>query len=92
MEALATRHEKIKYAFEIWTVRPFEMMAMSPEAKELVECSFDFAQAALKQGYQQFEATIAPVLAPVSGQGMLEGRSSAGERRARLQADGDHAR
>jgi len=69
MEALATRHEKIKYAFEIWTVRPFEMMAMSPEAKELVECSFDFAQAALKQGYQQFEATIAPVLAPVSGQG-----------------------
>jgi len=65
MEGLATPQEKIRYAFEIWTVRPFEMMAISPEVKELVECSFDFAQAALIEGYQKFEATIAPLLAPV---------------------------
>jgi TetR/AcrR family transcriptional regulator, regulator of autoinduction and epiphytic fitness len=62
----AAPEEKIERAFEIWTVRPFEMMMNSPEAKELVECSFTFAQAPLRQGYKKFEATIVPILASIA--------------------------
>ena len=61
--AVATPQEKIASAFEIWSVRPFELMVNSPEARELLECSFDFAQATFRQGYQKFEATIVPPLA-----------------------------
>jgi TetR/AcrR family transcriptional regulator of autoinduction and epiphytic fitness len=64
IERSGTRERKLLHAFEIWAVRPFEMIMTSPEAKELAECSFDFAQDALRQGYQKFEAMIAPVLAP----------------------------
>jgi hypothetical protein len=42
------------------------MMLGSPEAKEIVECSFDFAQACLKTGYDRFEAVIAPVVASLA--------------------------
>ncbi len=59
----ATPQEKIKLAFEIWSVRPFQMMMNSPEAKEILDCSFEFAQAALKQGYERFETAIVPILA-----------------------------
>jgi len=61
--AAVTAEEKIERAFEIWSVRPFEMTIGSPEAKELLECGFEFAQASLRQGYERFEATIVPVLA-----------------------------
>lgn len=67
MALLATPEEKLERAFEIWTVAPFEMTLGSPEAKELIECSFDFAQDSLRQGYEKFEATIVPVLASLAG-------------------------
>lgn len=67
MAALATPEEKLEHAFEIWTVAPFEMTLGSPEAKELIECSFEFAQDSLRQGYEKFEATIVPVLASFAG-------------------------
>ncbi len=58
-----TAKEKLEQAFEIWAVRPHEMMAFSPESKELLECNFDFAQASLREAYSRFEATIAPLIA-----------------------------
>lgn len=66
MAAHVTPAKKLEYAFEIWTVRPFGMMLQSPEAKALIECSFDFAKESLTQGYRMFEATIVPVLASLS--------------------------
>ncbi len=62
----ATPVKKIERAFEIWTVRPFEMMMNSPEARELAECSFDFAQTSLPHGYEKFESMIVPVLASIA--------------------------
>jgi AcrR family transcriptional regulator len=55
--------QKLLCAFELWTVQPFEMMIGSAEVKELIECSFDFAQESLRRGNQMFEAAIAPVVA-----------------------------
>jgi hypothetical protein len=40
----------------------------SPEAKELLECSFDFALGSLKRGYKKFETAIAPVIASLAEQ------------------------
>jgi AcrR family transcriptional regulator len=67
MEAVRMPAQKIAVAFEVWAVRPFEMVMHSPEAKELVECSFDFAQDVLRQGYDKFEAVIVPVVASLAG-------------------------
>jgi AcrR family transcriptional regulator len=67
MDAAESPQEKIERAFEIWAVRPFEMVMHSPEAKELVECSFDFAQDSLRQGYSKFEEVLVPALASLVG-------------------------
>ncbi len=66
MAACPTAREKLTAAFELWAVGPFELMSGSPEARELLECSFDFAQAALEEAYAKFEATIAPALASLA--------------------------
>ncbi len=61
-----TPQEKLELAFEIWAVRPFEWVAAAPEAKDLIECSFEFAQPSLRLGYSKFEAAIVPVLASLA--------------------------
>ena len=66
MAKTRTPHKKIECAFEIWAVRPFEIMINSPEAKELVECSLGFAQASMSRGYSKFESVIVPVLATLT--------------------------
>jgi AcrR family transcriptional regulator len=63
MAKLEVPEQKLICAFELWTVRPFEMMAKSPEAKELIDGGFGFAQDALRQGYRKFEAAITSVVA-----------------------------
>lgn len=74
-KAEAPEH-KLMRAFELWTVQPFEMMMESPEAKELIDGSFAFAQDALRQGYQMFETAITPTVASLAGRRRGEGNSS----------------
>jgi AcrR family transcriptional regulator len=59
---LKTPDEKLRAAFEIWTVRPFEMTLGSSEVAELLECTFGFAQDSVKQGYRSFEKILVPIL------------------------------
>ncbi len=59
---LKTPEEKLRAAFELWTVLPFERMRASSEATELFECTFGFAQESLNQGYRSFEKILLPVL------------------------------
>ncbi len=59
---LKTPEEKLRAAFELWTVRPFEMMIASSEMTELLECAFEFAQDSVKQGYRSFEKILLPIL------------------------------
>jgi AcrR family transcriptional regulator len=66
MAQTASPKDKMARAFEIWAVGPFEMTMASLAAEELVDCNFPFAQAARKQGYAIFEATIASVAASLS--------------------------
>jgi len=66
MAQTALPKDKLARAFEIWAVRPFEMMMASSEAQELIDCNFAFAQASRNQGYAAFEAVITPVVASLS--------------------------
>ena len=59
---LKTADEKLRSAFELWTVRPFEMVLASNEVAELFECTFGFAQDSVKQGYRSFEKLLVPIL------------------------------
>jgi AcrR family transcriptional regulator len=54
--------EKLRAAFELWTVRPFELMRASSEAAELLESTFGFAQDSVNQGYRSFEKILLPIL------------------------------
>ncbi len=59
---LKTPEEKLRAAFELWTVRPFERMRASSEAAELLESTFGFAQDSVNQGYRSFEKVLLPIL------------------------------
>jgi AcrR family transcriptional regulator len=62
MSLLKTPEEKLRAAFELWTVRSFERMRASSEAAELLESTFGFAQDSVSQGYRSFEKILLPVL------------------------------
>ena len=59
---LKSPNDKLRVAFELWTVRPFEMMLASSEISELLECTYGFAQDSVKQGYRSFEKILIPIL------------------------------
>jgi TetR/AcrR family transcriptional regulator of autoinduction and epiphytic fitness len=57
-----TTEEKLRYAFEVWTVRRFDLTLNSPEAKEISDCSYEFAQGTLDQSYRKLESVLASIL------------------------------
>lgn len=63
---LATPLEQLERAFEVWTIRPFEMTMASSEVGELLECSFGFALPSQRDGYAKFEAAIVPIIAALA--------------------------
>jgi AcrR family transcriptional regulator len=62
LPAQKTAREKLNYIFEVWTVRPFEILQSSPNAQDLVECSYGFAKDVVDRGYAQVEKVVAGVL------------------------------
>ena len=57
-----TIEEKVRYAFEVWAVRRFDLTRKSPEAKEISDSSYEFAREALDQSYQKLESVLASIL------------------------------
>jgi AcrR family transcriptional regulator len=57
-----TIEEKVRYAFEVWTVQRFDLSLQSPEAREISDSSYAFARAALDQSYEKFESELASIL------------------------------
>ncbi len=66
MAGVEAPEQKLRRAFELWTVRPFELMRDSPEARELVDCGFAFANDALRRCYASFETAITPAVASLA--------------------------
>jgi AcrR family transcriptional regulator len=54
--------ERLRLAFDLWAVKPFEMLAGSPEARELADCGFAFAAEALAGSYAAFEELLVAIL------------------------------
>jgi AcrR family transcriptional regulator len=65
---LETPQQKVMLAFELWAVDTFDLALASPDARELLECNFDFAQPSLRTGYARLEELIADVIAPLVAQ------------------------
>jgi AcrR family transcriptional regulator len=63
--------EKLRFAFEVWCVKPFTMILSSPDAKDLLESTAGFAADTMRGGYADFEQVVAEILAPaVKGRGV----------------------
>ena len=62
LPSLKTPQEKIRLTLDIWMVRVFDLMIQSPEARELVECSFVFAGETLSKNYARLEAILASIV------------------------------
>lgn len=80
---LNTPKEKLRLAFELGVVLPFEAMKPSPELKEIVESSLGFAQQSLNNGYRKFEKLVERFLTP-SVQARFTESSLTAERTAHL--------
>jgi AcrR family transcriptional regulator len=59
--------EKLVYAFEVWTVRPFELIIKSPDAKDLINCKFELSREVFDQISAAFEAQLAAIISPLKG-------------------------
>jgi AcrR family transcriptional regulator len=65
LERDATLEHKLKSAFDIWCVRPFEMVLASPDAKDLLESGRTFATELVDRQFAAFEGLLAHQLAPL---------------------------
>jgi len=65
LEGLATAEEKLTYAFDVWCVRPFEMILASPDAKDLLQSSYEFAHEVTSMAAANFEALLAEAIQPL---------------------------
>jgi AcrR family transcriptional regulator len=68
LKAPSSAEEKLRLAFELWAVRPFGLLMATPDAKELIDCSFEFARDAIEQGTAAFEAELTAILTPLHAQ------------------------
>jgi AcrR family transcriptional regulator len=57
--------EQLIFAFEVWCVRPFEMIQISPDAKDILESGYEFAAEITVQAFADFEQILADVLHPL---------------------------
>ena len=58
--------EKLRLAFELWAVRPFALMAESPDARDLIHCGHEFAKEAMDQNFSDFEGQLVAILETIS--------------------------
>lgn len=65
LDRFDTPHEKLKFAFEIWCVRPFGYIQTSPDAKDILESSYQFAASVTTAAAGDFVAIIAEVIEPL---------------------------
>jgi len=63
--ARTTPLEKLRFAFELWAVRPFSLFAASPEFREPAHGGLAFAKPAIDEAIAAFEVELAAILAPL---------------------------
>lgn len=71
LSRFATTEEKLTFAFDVWCVRPFEIILASPDAKDLLQSSYEFATEVTAKVAADFVAILAEVLEPLA---IIQGR------------------
>jgi AcrR family transcriptional regulator len=66
LPTISDEEAKLRFVFEIWTVRPFQLMLSSPDAKDLVHCGQDFAGHIFAQVASEFESLLTEILKPLA--------------------------
>ena len=60
------RHSSLRtqllFAFEVWTIKPFDMILHSADAKELIHCAYDLATDVLEESGTAFEALLMTII------------------------------
>lgn len=56
---------KLTAAFEVWCVLPFEMIQVSPDAKDILESGYEFANEITVRAFADFEHILSDVLRPI---------------------------
>lgn len=59
--------DQLTGAFEVWCVRPFEMIQVSPDARDILESGYAFATEITVQAFADFETILSDVLRPLVG-------------------------
>jgi AcrR family transcriptional regulator len=62
LPAQSTFSAKLRLVFEHWSVRPFDIVARSPAAGELMNSSFSFAKDVFEQAAQRLAGILAEVM------------------------------
>jgi TetR/AcrR family transcriptional regulator, regulator of autoinduction and epiphytic fitness len=65
VERLATPREKLIFAMEVWCVRGYETVQASPDAKDLLESSYEFAAEVTTKTTSDFVVLVAGILKPL---------------------------
>jgi AcrR family transcriptional regulator len=66
LDARPTPLEKLRFAFDLWAVRPFGFFEASPELREPLHGGLTFAKETIDQAIAAFEAELVAILAPLS--------------------------
>jgi AcrR family transcriptional regulator len=64
LDRFAAPKDKLTFAFDVWCLRPFEVIQASPDAKDLLQSSYEFATEVTTKAFADFEALLAEVLQP----------------------------
>ena len=62
----STPREQLRFAFELWAVRPFGFFEASPELREPFHAGLAFAQGTIDRAVAAFEAELVAILAPLA--------------------------
>lgn len=65
VDRFASIEEKLQYAFEHWTVRPYELIMSAPDAKELIYCCYEFSREVFEEVGAAFEAELFKLIQPL---------------------------
>jgi AcrR family transcriptional regulator len=65
LDRFPTPKEKLTFVFDTWCVRGYEMVQASPDAKDLLESSYQFATKVTTKAAAEFVAVLAEILEPL---------------------------
>ena len=64
MEGHATVQGKLGFVFDVWVVHPFELVRTAPDARELTDCTHDFASDVVEDSHRTLEIILVNILEP----------------------------